>query len=282
MDVIDLKLSDNEFNKIRNIVYKTTGISLAETKRALIISRLFRRLKELNFESFEPYIRLLQNDTDETISLINRITTNLTRFYREENQFPVLKQKVLPQLMKTKKKSRDPFLRVWSAGCSTGEEVYTILFEIMEAFKGRVPAGIDFKILGSDIDTNVLKKASSGQYSDEELKGINPDILGKYFNRVSDTLYRVKEGVRRYVGFRRINLVYEPFSFKRKIDIVFCRNVVIYFDKETRGNVYMKFHGVLNNPGYFFSGHSENLFKYNHVFSFIEKSVYKKVEAVGA
>lgn len=277
MDVIELKLSDDEFRKIRYIVHKTTGIFLAENKRALVISRLFRRLRELNLTTFQPYIHLLETDSHETIGFINRITTNLTRFYREKNQFDILKQKVLPLVMEHKHHIHDKNLRIWSAGCSTGEEVYTILFEIMDSFNGHVPTGWDFKILGSDIDTTVLKKAYAAQYTIEEIKGVKQDTLQKYFIRVSDTLFQVKEVFRRFVGFRRINLVYDEFNFKRKIDVIFCRNVVIYFDKETRANVYRKFHAALNNPGYFFSGHSENLFKFGHVFKFVEKSVYKKV-----
>jgi chemotaxis protein methyltransferase CheR len=277
MDIIELKLSDYEFRSIRQIVYESTGINLSDSKRALIVSRLARRLRELQFDSFEPYLQLLQQNEQEVISMINRITTNLTRFYREKNQFLILENDVLPRILAEKKRKNENWLRIWSAGCSTGEEVYTILFEIVKLFKGRIPINLDLKILGSDIDTVVLKKAKSGIYSQEETAELRSHKISEYFDPLPQNQFKIKERWRQYLLFRRINLVNDDFFFKRAIDIIFCRNVVIYFDKKTRENLYNKFHAVLNEPGYFFSGHSENLFKYAHVFKFVEKSIYKKV-----
>jgi chemotaxis protein methyltransferase CheR len=281
MEIVECKLEENEFQKIRSIVYETAGISLADSKRALVVSRLARRLQQLKVSSFQGYIHLLESDPNEIHLMINRITTNLTKFYREKHQFDVLRQRILPQILESKKKNRQKTIRIWSAGCSTGEEVYTILFEVLKAGNGRSlvrhPLSFDLKILGSDIDTNVLKKARSARYSDEEIKGLEKNVLEKYFDRVSPGEYQLKEKLGKFVGFRRINLVHDDFSFKHKIDIIFCRNVVIYFDNETRQKVYEKFHAALNSPGFFFSGHSENLFKYKHVFKFVEKSIYKKV-----
>ncbi|MGE5340169.1 MAG: CheR family methyltransferase [Candidatus Omnitrophota bacterium] len=277
MESVDLKLNDQEFRKIRTIVYETTGISLAESKRALVVSRLYKRLRELNFNTFEQYIARLESDMDEISFFINRITTNLTKFYREKNQFDVFQHRILPIIKENKKRKGEKKLRIWSAGCSTGEEVYTILFELFKAYQGHPPLSVDVKILGSDIDTEVLKKAHSAQYTTEELKGLDPIALDTYFDQLSDTDYRMQDWLRKFVVFKRINLVYDEFHFKNKIDIIFCRNVLIYFNKETRKRVYEKFHTVLNNPGFFFSGHSENLFKFNHLFEFIEKSIYKKV-----
>ena len=277
MEFVELKLDDEEFRKIRDIVYKTTGIRLSENKRALIVSRLYKRLRELNISSFDSYIFRLESEPNEVALFINRITTNLTRFYREENQFEVLHKSILPIIEENKKRKGEKTLRIWSAGCSTGEEVYTILFELVRAYQGQFPSSLDVKILGSDIDTDVLKKASSGKYSLEELRGLNQEQVDEYFDKLPDSIYSVKDRLRRYVIFKRMNLVYDEFHFKNRIDIIFCRNVVIYFDRETKSKVYQKFHAVLNNPGFFFSGHSENLFKYNHLFTFIEKSIYKKV-----
>ncbi len=277
MEIVEVRLSDGEFLKIRDIVFKTTGIHLVESKRALVVSRLYKRLRELGYSSFEPYIVLLESDPAEVARFINRMTTNLTKFYRENNQFEMLRSTVLSQIIESKKSKGKQFLRVWSAGCSTGEEVYTILLELLEEFHGVIPTTLDLKILGSDIDTDVLNKAVSGQYTLEELKGIDAPKLDAYFDRVSDTEYKLKSRLRQYVVFKRINLVYDPFRFKHSVDIIFCRNVVIYFDHETRKTVYEKFHAVMNTPGFFFSGHSENLFKYNHLFKFIGKSIYKKV-----
>lgn len=277
MEIPNVTLSDDEFHQIREIVWKTTGISLADSKKALVISRLARRLRELGFYSFQKYVHLLKTDSDEVLLMINRITTNLTRFYREKAQFIQLKEIILPEIAAAVKREEKNSLKIWSAGCSTGEEVYTILFEVMDFFKGAIPPSLDFKILGTDIDTNVLGKAVSGRYSSEELKGLDEGIVRKYFNPVPGGLFEIKERFRKYVLFLKLNLVYDDFNFKNKFDIIFCRNVVIYFNKETKQKLYEKFYAVLGEPGYFFSGHSENLFLYSQMFRFIGKSIYKKV-----
>ncbi|MCP5103999.1 MAG: protein-glutamate O-methyltransferase CheR [bacterium] len=279
MEIPTISLTDGEFQQIREIVWKTTGISLADSKKALVISRLARRLRELEIESFINYINRLKSDTDEILFLVNRITTNLTRFCREKAQFEILKERVLPEITAQAGKNREKNLRIWSAGCSTGEEVYTILFQVMAYFERRIPETIDLKIMGSDIDTNVLRKASSGLYSREELSGLEEcDFpIDDYFEPVPGDQLKVKKRFRKYVLFSKINLVYDEFDFKNKIDVVFCRNVVIYFNMETKQKLYGKFHSILNEPGYFFSGHSENLFQYPQLYEFVGKSVYKKV-----
>jgi chemotaxis protein methyltransferase CheR len=279
MEFFELKLEETEFQTLRSMVYRTSGISLADSKKALMISRLARRLRELEINSFPSYINRLQTDPREIHVMINRITTNLTKFYREKHQFDVLARQILPLVLKDKIRKEEKTLRMWSAGCSTGEEVYTILFEVIKAWKNHSKhlADLDLKILGSDIDTLVLNKARSGQYSAEELKGLDDEIMNTYFDRISPQEFRIKRELKQYVGFRRINLVHDPFLFKHPIDIIFCRNVVIYFNNDTRQTLYEKFHAVLNEPGFFFSGHSENLFQYSDLFKFLEKSIYQKV-----
>ena len=281
MEFAELILEEREFQKIRSIVYETSGISLADSKKALVVSRLTRRLQQLKVPSFQGYVRRLETNPDEIHLLINRITTNLTKFYREKHQFEVLSKQILPVVLENKETQKEKKLRIWSAGCSTGEEVYSILFEILKTHNGRNllhhPLSFDVKILGSDIDTNVLEKAESGQYNEEETRGLDKSTLNRYFDNVSPGEYRVKEEVKKFVSFKRLNLVHDAFRFKHKIDIIFCRNVVIYFNPKTRQAVYDKFHAVLGDPGFFFSGHSENLFQYRHLFKFVEKSIYKKV-----
>jgi chemotaxis protein methyltransferase CheR len=279
MEFFELKLEEEEFQILRSIVYQSAGITLADSKRALVVSRLARRLRELDLNSFHSYINRLQSDPREIHVMTNRITTNLTKFYREKIQFDILENQVLPMVLASKKKKQERTLRIWSAGCSTGEEVYTILFEVLKFWKNHLIgiAALDLKILGSDIDTIVLNKARSGQYSDEEIKGVDMDIIKSYFDWISPREFRIKNELKQYVVFKRINLVYDEFHFKHNIDIIFCRNVVIYFNNDTRKTLYEKFHAVLNEPGFFFSGHSENLFKYGHVFKFMEKSIYQKV-----
>ncbi len=277
MECKELTLTNDEFKKIRLIVYKTTGINLIDSKRALVISRLFKRLKALNINSFNAYISYLETNPDEISTFINQITTNLTKFYREKNQFDVFRKTIFPAILENKKNKNEKTIRIWSAGCSTGEEVYTILFEVAAALHENIPPNLDMKILGSDIDTNVLKKARSAQFSTEEIKPLDSKTIDTFFDPVSESTFIIKKRWMQYILFKRINLVYDPIAFKYKTDVIFCRNVVIYFDKETKKTVYEKFHSLLNDPGFLFSGHSENLFKYKNLFTFVEKSIYKKV-----
>ncbi len=277
MEIKTYNLSDKEFNEIKKIVFNLTGITLSDTKKALVISRLSKRLRKLNINSFSEYLSFLKDNREEIFLVINSITTNHTMFYRERNQFETLKKKILPELLKYKKVLNNNKLRIWSSACSSGEEVYTILFELFEYFNGKIPSNLDLKVLGSDIDTNVLKKARTGIYTADELKGIELSILKKYFDKIDDKAYAVKKRIKEYAIFSKINLVYDDFKFKNPIDILFCRNVTIYFSTETKSRIYEKFHEVMNNPSYYFSGHAESLFNYSHLFKFMEKSIYKKV-----
>jgi len=271
----NLNLNKKDFNRIRDIVFKNTGISLSDAKGPLIVSRLSKRLIRMGIPDFTTYVELLEEKDVEVLELINRITTNLTYFYREADQFKILQETILENILSAKKNKN--ILRIWSAACSTGAEVYTILFEMLEYFKGIVPSNMDLKILGSDIDTTVLNKAKSGAYTKEELNKLNPEKVNKYFNRIDEDLFVIKEELKKFVGFRKINLVYDEFKFKQKIDIIFCRNVAIYFDDETKDKLYKKFYNVISDEGYIFSGQSENLFKWNDKFKFIKKSIYKRI-----
>ncbi len=277
MEIKTYNLTDTEFNEIKKIVFDFTGISLSDTKKALVISRLSKRLRKLNMNSFLEYLDFLKGNRDEVFFVINSITTNHTMFYRESNQFQTLKKKILPEILEYKKKKKDNRIRIWSSACSSGEEVYTILFELFEFFNGSIPSDLDLKVLGSDIDTNVLKKAKSGIYASDELRGIELTILNKYFNKIHDNKYSVKQIIKNYAVFSKINLVYDDFKFKNLVDILFCRNVVIYFNSETKRKVYEKFHKIMADLSYLFSGHAESLFNYNDMFSFVEKSIYRKV-----
>ncbi len=269
----DLLLEKEDFNRIRKIVYDTTGITLADTKSALIVARLSKRLLKKGISGFGEYIALLNEDPSEILELVNKITTNLTYFYRESDQFSVLKLLILPELLKNKKN----IIRIWSAACSTGAEVYTILFEMLDYFNGSIPDNIDLKILGSDIDTVVLSKAKRGAYTKEELNKLDKSKVKLYFDKLNEDQYIIKENLKKYVGFRKINLIYDKFSFKGKIDIIFCRNVAIYFNEETKDKLYNKFYNVLSEQSYVFSGQSENLFRWNNQYKFIKNSIYKKV-----
>lgn len=273
----NLTIRDEEFEWVRQRVYKLAGIHLVDSKKAMVVTRLSRRLVELGIHTFAEYITYLERDDDEVLHMINSITTNITRFYREERQFEVMKEKILPELLQHKRQQSQPRLRIWSAGCSSGEEVYTVLMETMVYLREHPFPALDVKVLGSDIDTTVLQKARSGLYNEEEMLGVGEERRKEFFEVNPDGLWKFRDMYRRHTVFHKINLVYDNFAFKNPIDIIYCRNVVIYFDNETKNKVYRKFHGVLGNPGYFFSGHSENLFKQKGLFRFLEKSIYEKI-----
>src|SRR6056297_840697 len=269
-----VELDENQFNLFREIIYREAGIKLSDMKKALVQSRLLRRLRELHIYSYEDYYSFLQdNYSQEIINLINCITTNKTEFFREARHFDFMHQVVLPEYVRTKKKT----LRIWSAGCSTGEEPYTIAITLLEFFKDmQMP---DIKILATDIDTHVLELALDGRYKQEILEMLNVDMLRRYFLKGSDVnvgFYRVKEHVKKYIYFLRLNLLSEHYPMKNQFDIIFCRNVIIYFDKDTQKRLFGKFHQYLKDDGYLFLGHSESLTDENNRFTFQGNSIYRK------
>ncbi len=269
-----VELDENHFNLFREIIYQEAGIKLSDMKKALVQSRLLRRLRELHIYSYEDYYSFLQdNYAQEIINLINCITTNKTEFFREARHFDFMHQIVLPEYVKMKKKT----LRIWCAGCSTGEEPYTIAITLLEFFKDtQMP---DIKILATDIDTHVLELALDGRYKKEILEMLNVDMLRRYFLKGSDVnvgFYRVKDHVKKYIYFRRLNLLSDNYPMKNQFDIIFCRNVIIYFDKDTQKRLFGKFHQYLKDDGYLFLGHSESLTDENNRFTFQGNSIYRK------
>jgi len=269
-----IELDDKQFNLFREIIYREAGIKLSDMKKALVQSRLLRRLRELHIFSYDDYYSFLQdNYTQEIINLINCITTNKTEFFREARHFDFMHQVVLPEYVGMKKKT----LRIWSAGCSTGEEPYTIAITLLEFFKDmQMP---DIKILATDIDTHVLELALDGRYKKEILEMLNVDMLRRYFLKGSDVnlgFYRVKDHVKKYIYFRRLNLLSDHYPMKNQFDIIFCRNVIIYFDKETQKRLFGKFYQYLKDDGYLFLGHSESLTDENNRFTFQGNSIYRK------
>ena len=212
---------------------------------------------------------------EELVTMIDSISTNLTSFFREESHFRKLREVVPVMLSTSNGGSPVPKLKVWSAGCSTGEEPYSLAMTLREITDGRQ---IDLKILATDISTRVLKAAADGIYPKERVKKIPPLLLKKYFqigqNKWSG-YYRVKQELRNTVQFKRFNLM-ETLSGEGPFDIIFCRNVMIYFDKETQGGLIDRFYGCLKKGGYFFVGHSESLTGLRQQFQYVEPSVYRK------
>lgn len=271
------ELTDIDFERISRLVYEQSGINLHAGKKELVKARLGKRLREGKFGSFRDYYHYVttENGIDELVTMIDSISTNLTSFFREESHFHKLHE-IVPEMIKTAYNNRRiPKLRIWSAGCSTGEEPYSLAITAREIADEK---NCDLRILGTDISTRTLKTAIAGIYPKEKTKNIPPLLLRKYFQigqkRWSD-YYRVKRELKDIIRFRRFNLMESP-SFNDPFDIIFCRNVMIYFDKETQKILVDKFYGCLKEGGYFFAGHSESLTGLKHRFKYIEPSIYRK------
>jgi chemotaxis protein methyltransferase CheR len=274
----EFAFSDEDFTALRALVHQVTGISLAETKRNLVYGRLSRRLRTLRLDSFAQYRRLLESEPDglEMVEFCNAITTNLTSFFRESHHFEYLRQQILAPLANVRPGQR---VRIWSAGCSTGEEPYSIAMTVCEAL-GESPR-IDLKILATDLDSNVLARARSGSYSAEQVKGISDNRLGRFFDQVDDNgmpAYLVKSSVSRLITFKQLNLMHE-LPMRGPLDVIFCRNVVIYFDKDTQRRLFQRFARLQKPKDVLFIGHSESMFKVSDAYTLFGKTIYKRNDA---
>jgi chemotaxis protein methyltransferase CheR len=268
---VELTITDREFAEMRDLIHETSGISLKDCKRVLVVSRLARRLRELRLSSFSEYLvhlRRADPSGDEMRRMINCITTNKTSFFREESHFPCL----AAHLRTVFAGGRRAF-RLWSAACSTGEEPYSIAMTALDA----VP-GAEIHVLGSDVDTEVLARAGQGVYPAAALDDLDSGIKRRWFLRgraESEGLVQVKPEVRRAVEFRRINLVEEHWPVYGKLDAIFCRNVIIYFNRETQRRLFDRLIPRLAPDGLLFVGHSESLFWLSDLVEPVQHAVYR-------
>ncbi len=269
-----ITITNEEFNKITEYIRRNYGINLKEEKRALVTGRLQSVLAEKNFRSFSEYYDYIIQDKTGAASatLMNHITTNHTFFMREPEHFYYFRDTVLPYL-KSRAAGRD--LRIWSAGCSSGEEPYTLAM-IIDEFFGREKPLWDAKILATDISGKALEKAKKGIYSDKELAQLPPSWRLKYFTKADAATSAVCERIKNEVIFRSLNLMSPAFGFKKKFHVIFCRNVMIYFNSETRDELANKFYSLTESGGYLFIGHSETLNREKTGYKFIMPAVYRK------
>lgn len=269
-------IDDNEFKLIRDLIYEKVGINLTDQKKALVTGRLQKVLREKHFKSFSDYYKFIINDkTGQALSdLVDRISTNHTFFGREYEHFDYFQKTVLPELIKRKIKKNERDLRVWSAGCSTGEEPYTLVI-LMKEFLGNDYNKWDAGVLATDISTVALSKAIAGVYDQNRLHNFDKNLRDKYFTKNNDK-YTIKDEIKREVTYKRFNLMNDFFPFKKAFDVIFCRNVMIYFDTETRIQLVNKFYSILDNGGHFFIGHSETIDRRYTKFNYIMPAVYKK------
>jgi chemotaxis protein methyltransferase CheR len=269
-----ITITNEEFKKLAEYIRLNYGINLKEEKRALVTGRLQSVLIENGFTNFTDYYNYVIKDKTGNAStvLLNQITTNHTFFMREADHFYYFRDTVLPYLKATVS-SKD--LRIWSAGCSSGEEPYTLAM-IMDEFFGKDKALWDTKILATDISNKVLEKAKKGEYNNKDLTQLPPSWRLNYFNKTDANVSSINDKIKKEVIFRRFNLMNPTFSFKRKFHVIFCRNVMIYFNSETRDELTSKFYDLTEPGGYLFIGHSETLNREKTKYKFIMPAVYRK------
>lgn len=273
-------LEDKEFRKIATFIETKVGIKMPISKKLMLHSRLLSRLKALGLSSFLDYIDYIfsseQIKNEESISLIDVITTNSTYFYREKNHFEYLTSNVIPDLLK-KGISK---INIWSAGCSSGDEAYSLLIEI-EEFKRKNPEiKFDYSILATDISIKILQSAKKSVYSINALKEVSDELKKRYFIEESKTKpdYTVKPEFREKVHFQRLNLMEDNYGLSSKMDIIFCRNVLMYFDKATQEKVITQILKYIKDDGYLFLGHSETVCDKKFSLNMLTPTIYQKID----
>lgn len=272
------ELSDSDFRYIRDLVQSQFGINLTEQKRSMVAGRLQKLLREMGLPDFRAYRRHLEtNACGKTLDdLVNRISTNHTFFFREPEHFNFLRDTILPEIKAKRGKSKNRELRVWCAAASTGEEPYSILMTMLEFFGADYTAW-DAGLLATDISLDALEAGRRGIYTPGQLKGVPRVFLHKYFQKTPDGNRAVREGLRREITFRRLNLVSEKFPFRKPFDVIFCRNVMIYFNQPTRDSLIKKLVQHLAPDGYLLVGHSESIGRSRPGLSFVRPAVYRRV-----
>lgn len=264
--------TQSEFERIRTLLYQHSGIKLNDSKKDMVYSRLGRRLRATGMKSFQEYLELVEQDEgDEWEAFINSLTTNLTAFFREPHHFPLLKEHVLSLRKKP--------LRLWCSAASTGEEPYTMAMTMIDAFGSYKPP---VEIIATDIDTNVLTKARAGIYSLERVEKLPPETLKRFFLKCTgknNGFVQVRKELRDLISFRTLNLLDEQWPINGTFDVIFCRNVMIYFDKDTQYKILKRFAPMLESHGLLFAGHSESLHHAADFFKLRGNTIYELAQS---
>ena len=276
-----LRIDARSFERLQRMIYERSGIFIAEGKAYLLEDRLAGRLRACGCRSFEEYDHLLRYDPrgrDEAARMIECITTNETYFFREPAHLEALRDEILPELGRRKRRLGDPRIRIWSAACSTGEEPYTLSITVEAA--GAALAGCAVEILASDINEAVLASARRGVYGENSLRHVPPDVLRRYFTEEPGGRRRINDEVRRRVQFARLNLVEpERLRIASGSDVIFCKNVLIYFDRAAKRRVAETLYDLLRPGGYLFLGQAEFLHDVSRAFTPVQVGrslVYRK------
>jgi chemotaxis protein methyltransferase CheR len=271
---LDSPLTLREFRAIAKLVHDRAGIVLGDSKRDLVQGRLGKRLRVLGCRSFTDYLALLEGPEagEERSIMTNAITTNLTAFFREEHHFEALAKQALPELAKSPSPGRR--LRIWSAGCSSGEEPYTVAMTLQHSLPGL--AQWDARILATDIDTNMIATARAGVYSEEKAASIPGELRRRFATTTDAGLAEMSPALKQMIRFKPLNLL-QPWPMKGPFNVIFCRNVAIYFDKDTQRILFDRFADMLTPDGWLFIGHSESLFRVSERFRHLGRTIYRKV-----
>jgi chemotaxis protein methyltransferase CheR len=273
------KMTDKDFGKLSSFVYEELGIKMPSAKKIMLQSRLQKRLADLRISSFEDYIEFVFSEEgleSELIKMIDLITTNKTDFFRESSHFDYLTETALPEICSGRSAKKN--IKIWSAGCSSGEEPYTIAM-VLKDYLQMYP-DIDFEIFASDISMRILQKAATAIYPEERISTIPHVLKSKYFLKSKDQTnktVRLVQEIRSRVTFHRLNFMDTYYAVEKEFDIVFCRNVLIYFDRETQQKVITKLASKLKHNGFFFLGHSESITNMKVPLRQIKPTVFRKV-----
>ncbi|MBN2802634.1 MAG: protein-glutamate O-methyltransferase CheR [Deltaproteobacteria bacterium] len=272
-----MNITDSEFKKISELVYTRYGINLTDKKKSLVVSRLQKLLRTEGFVNFDSYYQhLLSDKTGKGLTeLVNRISTNFTYFWREPDHFEHLKNVVLPELAQKLKAKNDHDIRLWCAAAATGEEPY-MLAMVMRDFLGADAYKWKGGLLATDISDRALQVAQKGIYPSKTLNKLPPHYLKKYFKKVSDDEWQVVDEIRNDVTFRKFNLM-GPLTFKKKFHIIFCRNVMIYFDVPTKDGLVQRLYDGTEDEGYLYIGHSEALGRNKCPYKYVNPALYRKI-----
>jgi chemotaxis protein methyltransferase CheR len=270
--VKEFDFTNRDFDRVRDLIYKRAGIALAESKQEMVYSRLARRLRATGIDSFVQYLDMLERggDADEWEAFTNALTTNLTSFFRESHHFPILHDFV--------KTLKEP-VTVWCSASSTGEEPYSIAMTLCEAYGSLTPPA---QIVATDIDTNVLATGANGVYPLERIEKMSPERLKKFFLRgkgAQEGFVRVRPELRKMVTFKQLNLLGDSWPVSGQFDVIFCRNVMIYFDKPTQSKILSRFVPLMKPHALLFAGHSENFLYVSDALKLKGKTVYELDDA---
>lgn len=264
----EFEFTDRDFDRIRKLIYEHAGISLCKMKKEMVYNRLAKRLRALGLRTFRDYLQRLDNgDEAEWEAFGNALTTNLTAFFREPHHFPILAEHI--------KQHHAQQIAIWTCAASTGEEAYSIAMTMVDLFDDFRPS---VTILATDLDTSVLAKAEAGVYPVERIENLPPDKVKRFFLKgtgKNEGLVKIRDELQRMVAFRRINLQDEDWPLRGPFQAIFCRNVMIYFDKPTQYKILEKFAPLLRPGGLLFAGHSESFFHASDLFAPCGRTVYK-------